>query len=224
MKGHPGRSVCMVPGCGKPLHGQGYCGGHRTQFLKYGKIIKSELGVFEKKICSVPGCGEPFKARGYCSRHTYQFYAHGEIISAEKMKEPGRICSIPGCGKPHAGRGYCTGHLGQVIKHGGIVSEKLAPRNGVSTGGSGYVILKRPSHPAANKRGYVKRCNIVWEENTGHPVIPPECIHHRNGNKKDDNFQNLELFPSDSVHQSARHRMAGHFGVVPGGVIYEATA
>lgn len=219
MKGIPGRSVCTVQGCGNFVKGHGYCQGHYLQVKTHGKVVREQIGVFEKKICSVVGCGEPFKARGLCSRHTYQFYKYGKVISAEKMKNPNRKCSIPGCGKRHAGRGYCTGHLGQVVKHGCIVSNSLAPRNGISTTGDGYITLKRPGHPTANKRGYVKRCNIVWEEMTGQVVISPAMIHHKNGIKKDDSFDNLQYFSCDAEHQSAKHRMSGYFGVVLGGVI-----
>lgn len=222
MKGHPGRDICTVTGCGKPLHGQGYCGGHRSQFLKYGKIIKEKLGVFEKKVCSVPGCGEPLKARGLCSRHTAQYYAHGKVISAEKMKNKNRGCKVSGCERVHRSDGYCVGHLGQIRKHGRIVSEVLSPRVGIMAYGD-YVWIKAPDHPY-NKDGYVKRANLVWEEETGQAVIPPAVIHHKNGNKKDDLFRNLEYFSCDGEHQSARHRLAGHFGAVPGGIIYEATA
>lgn len=99
MKGHPGRSVCMIDGCGKMVHSHGYCQGHWCQVKTHGQIVRVELGLFEKKICSVPGCGQPYKARGYCSRHTYQYYEHGRIISAEKLHDKDRKCSVPSCGR-----------------------------------------------------------------------------------------------------------------------------
>lgn len=173
-------------------------------------------------ICSAGDCGKPVKARGLCSRHTYQFYKYGKVISVELLRDTDRKCSVPGCGRKHRADGYCTGHLGQFRKHGKIVSDVLAPRVGVMAYGP-YVWIKAPDHPY-NKDGYVKRANLVWEEVTGQIVIPPAVLHHKNGKKKDDSFGNLEYFSSDAEHQSARHRMAGHFGVVPGGIIYAAEA
>ena len=82
---------------------------------------------------------------------------------------PGRsICSVPGCGKFVQDNGYCQGHY------------------------------RRP------RGGGLK--------------------YHKSGDRKDDSFGNLKYFSCDAEHQSARHRMAGHFGVVPGGIIYAAEA
>jgi hypothetical protein len=170
-------------------------------------------------ICSAGTCGQPVKARGLCARHTYQFYKYGKVISVEKMKVPNgnRKCSVLGCDRKHRTGGYCKGHHMQIRKHGRITCESLASRVGIMDYGP-YVWIKRPDHPY-NKDGYVKRANLVWEENTGQVVVPPAVIHHKNGIKKDDSFENLEYFASDPEHQSAKHRMLGHFGVVPGGII-----
>ena len=161
------------------------------------------------------------KARGYCSRHSAQFYAHGKIISAEKLKDPKntRLCSIEGCGRKHVGLGYCHGHLQQFRKHGEIVKAELAPRNGITVNGYGYFFVLKPDHPMANKRGYVKRANLIWEEHTGQMVIPPALVHHKNGVKDDDSFENLEYFPSDLEHQLAHHVREGIKGFIPGGII-----
>ena len=211
--------ICSVPRCGKKTKAHGYCQGHYLQIKTHGTITRPILGVFEKKICSIDGCNEQVKAKGLCSRHIGQFYLHGKIISAEKMHDPNRKCSVLGCGRKHRSNGYCKGHLGQFIRHGKIIKEKLDPRNGITTGGGGYVLIKLPNHPAANKRGYVKRCNLVWEEHTGQHVIPPACVHHKNGTKTDDSFSNLEYFPSDHDHQAAHHVMKGCRGFIAGGIL-----
>lgn len=170
--------------------------------------------------CLVDGCEEAVKARGYCGRHLFQFYKYGKIISVEKIKDPGgnRKCKVEGCDRKHRANGYCDAHNSQLRKHGEITSDKIIDRNGMSTSGE-YVLILDKDHPAANKRGYVLRSHLVWELTTGHMVLPPEVIHHRNGNKQDDRFVNLELFPTDEEHQSSRHRKGGVFGAIPGGII-----
>jgi hypothetical protein len=168
----------------------------------------------------VPNCGCRVKARGLCDRHVAQFYNHGEIISIEKLKafDGSRKCSVPGCGRKHRSNGYCNGHLGQYRKHGRIISETLAPRDGKSQHSNGYVLILKPGHPAANHDGYVKRANLVWEENTGQIVIFPALVHHKNGKKDDDSFDNLEYFSSDFEHQKAHHVRMGIRGFIPGGI------
>jgi len=175
----------------------------------------------ENSICSVPGCGGPLKAHGLCSRHAGQFYKHGKVISAEKIKIPNgnRRCSVEGCDFKYRSNGYCQGHLGQFKKHGKIVASILAPRNGISKSRDGYVLILKPDHAASDRKGYVKRANLVWEENTGQVVIAPALVHHKNGVKDDDAFGNLEYFASDLEHQAAHHIMKGHKGFIPGGIM-----
>lgn len=42
------------------------------------------------------------------------------------------------------------------------------------------------------KDNYVKRANLIWWTNTGEIIEKPYFIHHINGNKTDDRFENLE--------------------------------
>ncbi|HDO36659.1 MAG TPA: hypothetical protein ENH07_10265 [Nitrospirae bacterium] len=211
-----GKQGCKVLGCDRKHKGHGYCSEHLTQMKRNGKITRPIIGVYQRKPCLVENCGGPAKARGYCSRHIAQFYAHGKIIKVEKTQKVG--CSVPGCDRPRRANGYCEPHSQQVRKHGKITGEKIRNRNGISTNGA-YVVLLMKNHPMANKRGCVKRAHLVWEENTGHIVVPPEVTHHKNGNKKEDQFDNLELFNTDSEHQRLRHRKKGVFGVIKGGII-----
>ena len=40
--------------------------------------------------------------------------------------------------------------------------------------------------------GYVKRANLVWFDNTGEEIKPPYLLHHKNHDRQDDSFENLE--------------------------------
>ena len=55
----------------------------------------------------------------------------------------------------------------------------------------------RPDYPRAwnykTTKGYAFRSHIVWWLHTGE-VVPKNCVlHHKNGNHKDDSFDNLEV-------------------------------
>lgn len=57
----------------------------------------------------------------------------------------------------------------------------------------GYFRVYRPDYPRAYGSGYTKRYYIVWWLNTGEVIDTPRyIIHHKNGNKSDDRFDNLE--------------------------------
>lgn len=125
------------------------------------------------------------------------------------------ICSIPGCNDARKCKGLCGRHYTQIVRHGEIigVERMLGPRIGVRRKG-GYVYLLRPDHPRADKRGYVKRAWLVWEENTGHIVTPPEIVHHKNEVRKDDKFDNLKLLANKKAHRLEHGGRIGGIRVV----------
>jgi len=140
--------------------------------------------------------------KDFCLPHSRQYKKHGRIVNtAIAIRDKTRKCSVEGCGERYSSSGYCQRHYSQFIKHGEIigVERMLGPRIGERKRGK-YIYLLRPAHPRADKRGYVKRAWLVWEENTGHVVTPPEVVHHKNEIRNDDAFDNLELLPDKPAH------------------------
>ena len=160
-----------------------------------------------RKKCKVDGCTRLSDAKGFCNAHYLQDRAHGWITSVETLeRNKGRICKVSQCDDPAYSKGYCLRHYGQVRKHGEIISEArmLGPRIGQMRH-QGYIYILKPDHPHTIKHGYVKRANLVWEENTGHVVVPPEIIHRKNEIKTDDGFENQEMMENRIVHMRKYH-------------------
>lgn len=66
-----------------------------------------------------------------------------------------------------------------------------------STGKSivnGYVLVRHPSHPRANRNGFVREHIVVMEKVLGRFITESEEIHHKNGIRHDDSEGNLELW------------------------------
>jgi hypothetical protein len=69
----------------------------------------------------------------------------------------------------------------------------------------GYILIWKPDHPYCNKSGYVKEHRLVMEVYLGRYLDPKEKVHHKNGDKKDNRLDNLELFQSNSDHIKNGH-------------------
>ena len=157
-----------------------------------------------KLKCSVGGCERLREGKkDYCLPHFRQLKKYGVITNIIiELRDKNRGCLVPGCPEVHCGSGYCERHYGQVRLYGKVVYEKRV--NKVSNGTKmkmGYMYVLKKDHPSADKRGYVKRSWLVWEENTGHVATPPEIVHHKNEIKTDDAFDNLKLLPNKKAHR-----------------------
>jgi hypothetical protein len=73
-------------------------------------------------------------------------------------------------------------------------------KGGVIIDKSGYVLIKINGHPFASKSGYVREHRLVMEQSLGRYLLPNEVVHHLDGNKQNNQLENLELFQSNSEH------------------------
>ena len=66
-----------------------------------------------------------------------------------------------------------------------------------------YILIKAPlEYPGKKYRDkYAYEHSIIWWKNTG--IVPPKgyIIHHKNENKHDNNFHNLELISLNSHNE-----------------------
>lgn len=120
------------------------------------------------------------------------------------------LCAC-GCGQPtKPERTFITHHNVRGSLH-------RSWNGGVKVQRRGYVALRRPDHPQADKQGYVKRARLVAEEKLGRLLRSDEVVHHINGVTNDDRPENLEVLPFGE-HQR-RHlavRYAGGKGRIYG--------
>lgn len=75
-------------------------------------------------------------------------------------------------------------------------------KGGRRTSKDGY-ILTRFEHPRSTQSGYFLEHVLVMEAHLGRLLQEGEVVHHRNGNRKDNNINNLELYSSNANHLKA---------------------
>lgn len=72
----------------------------------------------------------------------------------------------------------------------------------------GYIKILTPDHPHADLKGYVPEHRLNVESFIGRYLSPEEVVHHKDGNRSNNDITNLELVSSQSEHMK-RHRVKG---------------
>lgn len=79
---------------------------------------------------------------------------------------------------------------------------------------NGYYALFIPEHPCAFGRGYVYEHRFLMEQMLNRNLSKTEIVHHKDGNKLNNELSNLELLPSIAYHK-LKHRIVGFFRKLP---------
>jgi len=74
------------------------------------------------------------------------------------------------------------------------------------------ILILYPSHPFADKHGYIRRSHLIMENRLGRLLLPTEIVHHVNNIKDDDRIENLQLFESNSAHAKHHYPKGSKFG------------
>lgn len=124
-------------------------------------------------------------------------YGPGGLHQTQKPRD--RVCQIEGCENKHNSNGYCLLHYHRVRRHGapGVAERSRTPRpDRTVSPRDGYVRVRIPNHPRADKSGMVLEHIVAMEQALGRPVdwTKGENVHHINGRKDDNRPENLELW------------------------------
>lgn len=77
----------------------------------------------------------------------------------------------------------------------------------------GYLKVKVKEHPAQDKRGYVLFHRLVMEDKLNRYLLEDEYIHHKDGNKLNNDIENLELMYSyEHAKEHCNSRERNNFG------------
>jgi len=79
-------------------------------------------------------------------------------------------------------------------------SNNPAWKGGKYKDSNGYINIFMPDHPYTNVKGYIYEHRFIVEQTIGRYLLPKEVVHHIDGDKKNNNPENLKLFNSSSEH------------------------
>ena len=89
-------------------------------------------------------------------------------------------------------------------------------KGGRSIASNGYVLIRvGKSHHLSDVRGYAYEHRIVAEQKLGRKLRDGEQVHHRNGNKQDNQPENIEVMQNAAYHH-VKHRSKDAGRKMPG--------
>jgi len=90
-------------------------------------------------------------------------------------------------------------------RKGGWTAENNPRWNNGRCISQGYVLIRRPGHPHADNRGYVREHVLVAERTLGRPLATNEVAHHINGIRDDNRPENIQVM-TRGAHHSHHHQ------------------
>jgi hypothetical protein len=140
--------------------------------------------------CTVAGCGGQARAKGLCNRHYKQ------------ARQPLRATNPCACG--------CGGRTEYTFLHGHhtrLFSRDEQARRGRQN--TGQALRDTGEGKSYRKVAQRHEHRIVAEQKLGRPLVRGEIVHHKNGNKRDNHPDNLEVMTqSEHARLHARQRNA----------------
>ena len=146
---------CTIKGCDVQLiQARGWCAKHYTRWQKHGDPEWEPLGP--RQGCDADDCERDHYSLGYCVMHYSRVRNHGTPYSPAQYIS-GETCEAPDC-VAEAPRGrYCSAHQARLTRLGTF---DLPIRDRYQSG-VGYWWIKRPDHPLATSRGWIREHRVV---------------------------------------------------------------
>jgi hypothetical protein len=78
-------------------------------------------------------------------------------------------------------------------------------RAGFEENHDGYIMIYEPNHPNSKKNGWIKEHRWIMSQHIDRALREWEHVHHKNGNKKDNRLENLELMTNSEHDRLTRN-------------------
>lgn len=148
------------------------------------------------RACSVDACDNKHDSHGYCSPHRNKLRRHGSAYGPYKPKRMAQPCVVEGCERKARSFGSCETHAKWRKRTGdpSVRPERIIYRRpSVKNKQSKYKYVWIKNHPILDDGNYMEH-RVVMAEHLGRKLYDNENVHHKNGDRKDNRIENLELW------------------------------
>lgn len=185
---------CSTQGCEAPANGsRGLCHAHYRRLRLLGDT-KPEVPVSRKRPgrpCAVEACDRVAQKRDLCSGHYQRWAKTGDPGSSPLASRAGSNtpCSVNDCdNKATAARGWCHTHYERWRRTGTPTPEPRRPQGHKRITKQGYVLVHSGGCAPVDTEH-----RLMWEARYG-PLLPGQNVHHKNGNRADNRYENFEIW------------------------------
>lgn len=192
---------CNIQNCNNVYLCSGFCATHLRKFKKYGDpLYKIEKII---KLCSIDDCNNKHYCKGFCTKHykqPKQIKKKCNFNQCDKNIWTGgfcrthykkslillnKICLADGCPEPAEYLDLCNKHYVRYTKYGDINGKAQIKRKGFLR--DGYKVYKINGKTVSEHK-------IIMEQFLNRKLFTNENIHHKDGNRLNNNLDNLELW------------------------------
>lgn len=184
--------ACREHGCDRDVYARAWCGMHYKRWVRTGSAIRGASPT----TCAVDECGRDAKTRGWCHAHYQRWRTHGDVRADVPLRAAGP-CDVEGCGRRRYARGYCGTHYKRLVLTGDVrADDPIRIVNGRGWDNHGYWVVPIPEGERwlSNGERRMAEHRLVMARHLGRPLADDEVVHHRNGNRRDNQLENLELW------------------------------
>ena len=150
------------------------------------------------KECSIDGCSRQAVSRGWCHGHYQRWVRLGDVMPDRPLgRQVNFACSIEGCDRDAYARQLCKTHYRRWLAKGDPQSSKPV-REVVGEGyiHHGYFVVPVPPElrHLTNGESPCLEHRLVMAQLLGRPLTDDESVHHKDGNRLNNDPSNLELW------------------------------
>jgi HNH endonuclease len=153
----------------------------------------------KRKPCSVDGCDRVATERGWCHGHYLRWVRLGDVLPDRPLgRRRNFMCRVAGCSNEATARGLCSAHRFRMKKTGSVRAEtpikKVAGNGYIHHTGYRIVPVAPEDRWLVDGEASAAEHRFVMARMLERPLTPDESVHHRDGNRLNNNPANLELW------------------------------